>query len=511
MAKSPVAGKVKTGAVATVANVEYIRPDIEALFPQYELIKDCIEGQVAVKARGDHYLPRPAPHDKSAANRARYDTFIARAIFYNVTGRTLAGMTGQVFLVDPVIEVPTLLDPVVKDANGSGIDITQLAQQCHEFVLAYGRAGLLADFPTVGGGQVSRKDQLDGKIRPTIAAYAPWNVINWRTTTQGGNTVLSLVVLRETYEDADDGFEIKYKIQYRVLRLVDGLYEQQLWREETGTWGPLDTLYPLDSSGKRLTYIPFTFIGVSDNSPSIDKPPMYDLAALNIGHYVNSASYEETVYMTGQATPVLTGLTQQWVDEVLKGTVELGSHAAIPLPVGGEATLLQMDERSGAFEAMEHKEKQMVSLGAKLVESKQVQRTATESKQDKTVEDSVLTTVTKNVSAAFKFALECAAIFAGAVSVESDASEDTIKFDLNTEFDLSTATPEEIRQALEAWAKGAIAFTEMRATLRSAKFATLDDDAAQKLIKAELMESGNLPGEFNADDPNADPNDDSAE
>ena len=466
--------------------VEFIRPELARRFGQYDQISDCIEGDLAVKDRRTAYLPMPNAHDQSEENKARYLGYITRAVFYNVAQVTLAGLIGQVFLVDPEVKVPTLLDAVLKDANGNGVPMNQLAQQVEEAVLSKGRAGILIDFPKVEGGKVSLADQQAGRVRPLVTNYDPENVINWRTTTRNGKIILSLVVLRERHETNDDGFSAEFEIQYRVLRLVDGLYEQQIWRGKEGHYEIKETVAPVDSRGQRLTEIPFTFVGAVDNSPSVDMPPLYALCALNIAHYRNSADYEESVFITGQATPVLTGLTQQWVDTVLKGTVQLGSRAAIPLPVGGAASLLQMGERSAGFEAMEHKEKQMVALGAKLVESKAVQRTATEAKQDKSAEDSTLTTVTKNVSAAIRFALEWCSIFAGTTTVATDANNDTaIVYNLNTDFDISAMSPEEVKLYIEAWQKDALTFGEMRTGLRRAGLATEDDKKAEAAIMAK--------------------------
>ena len=47
----------------------------------------------------------------------RYHQYKERAVFYNVVYRTLNGMTGQVFLREPVAELPNDLDAMVEDAD----------------------------------------------------------------------------------------------------------------------------------------------------------------------------------------------------------------------------------------------------------------------------------------------------------------------------------------------------------------------------------------------------------
>lgn len=504
MAKRAKTVKAKGG----ISNVDYVIPALSALLPQYDLIRDALKGSVAVKAAGVKYLPMPAAHDQSAKNIARYNGYKTRAVFYNVTKRTLSGLVGQVTLVDPIIEVPDLLKPVLKDANGSGVSIEQLAEQAERYVLAYGRAGLFTDYPTTDGKATTRADQLSGRIRPTISLYAPWDIINWRTQLVGSETVLTLVVLREEYVENDDGFEEQRKVQYRVLRLVDGVYTVELWREDSQIYGPYQSFKPTNGKGETIDEIPFTFLGANNNDSIPDDPPMFDLADLNIAHYRNSADYEESVFIVGQPTPYVTGLTEHWLTEVLKGELDFGSRGGIALPEGATTGLVQMEANSGAMEAMAHKEKQMVALGAKLVENRSVQRTATEAGLDSASEASMLTTATNNVSAGFKWSLEWCAIFAGIMTIREDAETDKIKFELNTEFDIDTLGADELRVVVESWQKDALTFTEMRSFQRKAGYATLDDAAAKAEIKKD-RDDAMLGGMNDTDDftPNNPPND----
>jgi hypothetical protein len=59
-------------------------------------------------------------------------------------------------------------------------------------------------------------------------------------------------------------------------------------------------------------------------------------------------------------------------------------------PEGGERRLAPSDENTMPKEAMEAKERQMVALGAKLVEQKQVQRTAMEAGMEEASTSSLL-------------------------------------------------------------------------------------------------------------------------
>lgn len=481
-------------------NVSFVRPELSKLFPLYYLIRDAIAGEPTVKAARTTYLPMPNAEDQSKENKARYEAYLKRAVFYNVARRTLFGLVGQVFMRDPVIKVPALLNPLVANATGSGINLTQLAKKAVSVNLAYSRGGILVDYPTTEGqGGASIADLESGNIRPTLYVYNPTEIINWRTTDRGAEEILSLVVLFETWCVQDDGFEMKMSGQFRVLRLDEnGEYIHEVWREPNptkadgakipkGNYTIHETFKPTDAQGKRLREIPFMFFGSENNDANPDNPNFYDLASLNMAHYRNSADYEESCYVVGQPTPVLIGLTEEWVTNVLKGVVAFGSRGGIPLPSGADAKLLQAEPNTMLKEAMDTKERQMVALGARLVEQKEVQRTATEAELEAASEGSTLSTATKNVSAAFEWALKWAARWVG-------QPDSWVKFELNTDFDIARMTPDERRILIEEWQKGAITFEEMRTGLRKAGVATEEDAKAKAKIAQDTADAMALAG-----------------
>lgn len=494
----------------TSPNIGYVRPEVTAMIPRWNLIRDCLSGAPAVKAAGETYLPKPNKSDTSEANEERYEQYVERAVFYGVTQRTHAGLVGQVFQQEPTLEVPTLLEALRADVDGAGVGLVQQAKKTLGFVLAYGRAGLLSDYPKTDK-PASREDIATGKLRPTIALYDPWSIINWRTKTVGARQILTLVVISEYYQAEDDGFEVKAGQQYRVLSLepdivnelgevlaAGGTYRVGIWRQPEGqtVWEEVEYSNPTDAAGKPLREIPFCFVGAVNNDPLVDLPPMYDLSSLNIAHYRNSADYEEMVYICGQATPWAAGLTQTWVDKNFGVGVQLGSRAFVPLPVGGSIGLIQASPNSMPKEAMDAKERQMVALGAKLIEQRQVQRTLGEARLEYATEISVLGTCAKNVASAYGQALKACGAFVG----ESQEA----RFEVIPEFELGRLTAQERAQLVAEWQAKAISFTELRDGLRNAGIATQEDEDAKAEIDSEPPSFGpgvlgaSMPGTSNA-------------
>jgi len=478
----------------SVQNVQFMKPELSRKLDIYNLIKNCIGGQGDIKEQREKYLPAPNAYDKSIENKARYNAYLERALFYNATSGTLNGLVSQIFMRDPEIILPTLLEPLREDANGAGVSLVQLAKRAAGNTIAYGRNGIFVDFPIVETSSTVNQVKL-GFVRPTISIYEPWQIINWRTRTVGAKQMLSVVVIKEFVDSESDDFETEKVTQYRVLRLGaskdnpipkikkdESTYTIEIWsnkgQKDPSEFGVLESYQPKDADGNFMSEIPFMFIGSTNNDNFIDNPPLGDLAVLNIAHYRNSADYEESCFITGQPTPWFSGLTETWVKDVLKGKVELGCRAAVPLPEKGLAGLLQAEPNTMPREAMLDKQKMMVAIGAKLIEQSNIEKTATEVSFDKSSEMSILESTTKNVNEGFSKALKWCASF---ISI----GEEGLSFKMNDDFKISSLSPEDRRMQLEEWQGGLLSWTEARENLRRSNISSLSNEDAKSEIDKE--------------------------
>lgn len=82
---------------------------------------------------------------------------------------------------------------------------------------------------------------------------------------------------------------------------------------------------------------------MENNNPYPDNAIMYDLATLNISHYRNSADYEETMFVVGQATLFVSGLQDQ--NNGKSPTIKLGVDGGINLKNGGTCGLYLFSDR----------------------------------------------------------------------------------------------------------------------------------------------------------------------
>lgn len=475
-------------------NVSFMRPELANRVEEYALIRDALAGEVAVKKQTTKYLPPPNGCDISNPDdKKRYTAYGKRAVFYGVTKRTVAGLIGQVFKKPVEIKTPDAMKVIIDNASGAGVSIEHLAKKAESYALAYGRCGVFVDYPETGG-ELTLAELESGNIRPTITVYSPMEIYNWRVVDRGAEEILSLIVIAESYVYEDDGFEMKNGGRFRVLMLdEEGKFVMQVWEQNNpSAWDGVKSLKgnfklskevrPTGPDGERINKIPFWFIGSENNDSSPDNPPMYDLASLNIAHYRNSADFEESVTINGQPTVFLQNFSKDYIANEMNGEVRLGSSGGIAGPLNSDVKILQVAPNLLVKEAMEQKERQMVALGAKLVEQASVQRTAFEAGLEASSENSTLGNITNNVSNIFTKALEFCSFY-------MSLGEPEIIFKLNTDFDLATMSSEDRAEAIAEWQKGALTWREMRAVLKRAGVATEDDDTAKITIDKEQSDA----------------------
>jgi hypothetical protein len=473
-------------------DVTFQREEVDHWTPRWKKIDDVVAGEYAVKKAGDAYLPRPNPTDESDQNLARYDQYVQRAVFFNATGRTLEGLVGIAYRRQPEIEIPSSMEFVRTDIDGAGGGLVNQSHRVLEDTFRHGRAALLVDFP-IANETISLAQLQAGRIHATITAYKANQIINWRINQ---NQDLSLVVLYEQLED-EDGYATKIIEQWRELALgtlstedddAPVRYVVRIWRrggaEGSGRPEIVEEYEPKDARGKPWEFIPFTFVGAMDNNAEVDKPPLEDLANLNLAHYRNSAEFEESTFFVGQPTIVFTGLDDQWVKDMQDMGVYVGSREAIPLPEGANAMMLQAKENTAAERGMEMKERQMVATGARLLTHGEAIKTAEQSRSETAAAHSVLSLVCDNVSSAYVLALSWALLF-------TQAGDGDVNFTIPTDFTGLSADPTLLSALVAGWQGGALPRSDLFAALR--QLGVIDPEKTDQEILDELeLEGGGL-------------------
>lgn len=465
-----------------MANYKHVRKEYSDAENSWQLVKDCVAGSKAVKARGSDYLSMPDPTNKSEENLERFQALLRRAMFLNVTGRTRQGLIGAVFRKTAEVDLPESVSYLIENASGDGTSLEQLSKEAVGEDLDTGRGGFFVDYPTkeMPEGLRPTRAQTSGD-RAHIHIYEALSIINWREDVIDGVRKLTMVVLAECYNtENEDEFVFEVKNQYRALTLEDGKYRHRVWREGENAELPIIDLWPTDYTGKPFDHIPFHFFGAESNDSRVDKSPLEDLAEVNILHYGNSATVEESAFISSQPTLFFTTMIEQ--EEFQKWNpngIQIGSPCGYSLgKPGGDAKMLQASESQLARTVMLDKEAQMLMIGARIVQQSSGQETAEAARIRYSSDNSVLGTIAGNISEALKLAILDAQLY---MEGRSDAEKTT--FWLNQEFFDETMDAQMILAQVQLWQQGFIAKKDLRVNLRQAGI--IEADRTDKAIDTD--------------------------
>lgn len=280
---------------------------------EWQKLRDCISGEREIKRKGERYL-KPM----KGSDAEDYKEYLDRSTYYNMTAQTLNGMLGQVFRRDPQIRnLPTKFKNAVRKFGKDGSSHVAFTKGTVGEQLGVGRIGILVDAPATT------------TVDPTsfAVAYTAENILDWDMTTDDwGMYVPSRVLLREFERQsaaqlmatvaapAKRGARTQrvkpqspalatspayqYQTVYRELTLephpdypdYDVVYVQRVYLDDP-TSQPKQVIVP-NVRGTPLTFIPFQFKGSNSITADIEKPPLLDIADLNLSHFRTYAELE---------------------------------------------------------------------------------------------------------------------------------------------------------------------------------------------------------------------------
>jgi len=430
-------------------SIDAQRKDYIDALPGWKKIDDVRKARDLAKYLRKLHSPGIATSEL-AGDTVRQRQYEDAAVFYNILGFTVRGLIGTMFRRQPTLALPARLQYIGTNSDGRGNGIAQHSRRTAINVLTKGRAGLWVNYPKTNG-EVSIAER--EKAFATIHFIRPEQIINWSVKSDGANAKLSLVVIKYQHEKIEQ-YEVKCVDRIKELALDGaGRYFVREWEREENArgikkrdeWKPVDEpSYPTDASGTEFTEIPFTFVGSENNDHEVDEAPMIDMARVNIGHYRNSADYEDSVFYAGQSQPWMSGMNESYYDLIKREGIRVGSRVMMPVPPGEQFGFATPDPNPLVFAAMKHKVEMMIGLGARFIAPGGQAKTAYEAESERESSHSLLQAIAENVSDAYTRALAWCSRFMG--------SDQPAEYIIDSDFSDIGATP----QLLAAWVKSYI-------------------------------------------------------
>jgi hypothetical protein len=455
-------------------SVKTLHPLYSAYAPIWKLTRDAVAGDVAIKNGGVTYLNVDFYQENDTITE-RYKIYKARAYFMGVTGQTRKSTLGMIFRKPAVQEMPPQLEELLDNIDGSGQTLEQVSKYAAGEIENTGRFGFLADYSTSEGGMTKASERAAG-LRPYMLTYTAESIINWKTSIIGGRTVLSLVVLREEKDISQNEFTHDYEYKYRALRLIDGVFSQQIYDNGGNPSG--EPVEP-KMAGKTLSHIPFYFSGSENNLSSPDMPLLYNIAVVNIAHYANSADLEESSHMLSQPHVHLNiGEKADPADfhTLNPGGLKYGSRSGT-ITCGGSMDVVQAEANNLALVLKKDKEDQMGALGASKLQKTGVPETLGAAKLNASAQTSELDTLVDNLSSAIT---KCLVDMAGFMGLS-----DNVSYELNRDFFEGSLTPELITAVTGLQLNGTLAKSDVLNAIRTGSL-VLSEDRTNEMIAEDV-------------------------
>jgi len=371
----------------------------EAMLAAVELMRDVAEGTDAIRAAKGKYLPQ-----HPAEETIDYNIRLNRTPFFGATDRTTEGLTGFVYRRDIEPDVAPKIEPLLLNIDNADTHIDVFAKTVLRDSLEAGHAGILVDAPLVEGGQVTRSDDELSGVRPYWVHVLKEDIISWRFVQEKGRRVLQQIVLRQPAIEPSGRFGEEKFDRFRVFARTgegaEAVVSWELWekREDQG-----EPVKKTTGTVANVTEIPFAVSYGKRTGELESRPPLLDLAHLNIAHYQTLSDHLHALHKVSFPHLVIEGIR---IDEELI----TGPNSAISLPRGDmEAYFIEPHGAGLQATAAQLKdfEKQMAVLGLGMLQHESRAAETAEAKRiDKSEQDSALAVAARSHQDALATALK---------------------------------------------------------------------------------------------------------
>ena len=388
--------------------------------PHWMLIEDLLGGTYQMRKRHRRYLPQePREIDES------YDNRLARSVcppFYLRLERMLAGM-----LTRKPVRLNETADSIREhlfDVDLQGNDLNVWTYETTRKMVRYGHVGVLVDAPksTQGG-------------RPYWVTYTPRDILGFRTEMIDGEVKFTQLRLREKVSVPDGLYGEKIIDQIRFL--TRGGYEIH-------QKGKNNKFVKIDEGTTSLSEIPFSVAYANRLNLLESRPPMADIAELNLKAYQIQSDLDNQLHISAVPMLAFYGFPQNSEE------VSAGPGEAIAFPADGRAEYIEPAGRSydAQFKRLDVLNTQINELGLAAVLGQKLSAETAEAKRiDRSQGDSTMMVVAQQMQDMID---NCLAFHGQYLNAEAGSCF------VNRDFLSQRLEPQEIQALLQLYTSGSI-------------------------------------------------------
>lgn len=359
----------------------------------WPMIDALLGGTRTMRAAGKAFLPQfPAEGDENYKYRLSVSTL------FNGFGHTVSTLGGKPF-GEPVKlgeDVPPLLAKYAEDIDLEGRSLHAFAQAVFQATLSHGMSHIFIDYPTTPEYPTLEDRRIDGP-RPYFVHVRASQLLGWRSERINGVETLTQLRFMETIEEPAGQWGIKEVKQVRVLtKNGKSVYWETYRLNDRHQW----TLF--DTKKMAISAIPFVTVYGKRMEFMVSKPPLLDLAYLNVEHWQSSSDQQNILRVA--RVPILYGAGFSDQNPITIG-------AGLAVTNEDPQAKLTYTEHTGAAigagrDSLKDLEERMRVLGAQLMLRRQGATTATGERVDSEETNSSLSAMVENLEDALDQALQ---------------------------------------------------------------------------------------------------------
>ena len=333
----------------------------------WEIMKAVTSGTEYLRDNSEAFLPLEPREDYEA-----YLSRVNRAVFSPYTQRLIRAATGLI-MRKPITLIGDSYwtDVFAKDVDGCGSDLDEYARRVLICSLTYGQSHILVDYPAPTGALTLAEERAQNR-RPYWIEIDPTNIYGWRLDREVnyGSLIQVRIAEKAVVPSGDFGEQVFDQVRviepgkYHVYRKVSP--KKDLINLEDNSYsgnfdGPENEKdYELVDSGMfSLGEVPLVSVYSSKTDTLASKPPLLDIAYLNLAHFQRQADLIHSLHVASQPMLVLEGWDDQTKD------MAISVNYAMATQPGNK--VYYVEPASSAFEAQTNEiqelQLQMATLG----------------------------------------------------------------------------------------------------------------------------------------------------
>lgn len=394
--------------------------DYNDMLDAWDLNDALMGGTFYIRQLGEIYMPRWINEEKED-----YQRRLAISTLLPAYEETIKQNCGRVFadVVQLSENTPERIVEYSKNIDLVGNRLDVWAQEFFSLGLQYGLVHALVDHPRIDKTVVrTRADEIASGARPYVTMLNPKQVIGWKSKPLNGRVVLTELRIREVVVIDGENFGQKKIEQIRYI--LPGKVE--IWRKSVGVEDKNVWLLHEAWETSRQD-IPLVTFYTKSTGFMRGKPPLLELAHLNIKHWQSQSEQDNILHIARVPLLVTFGLAEG-------ETLKIGASSATNFTDRDQQGVEYVEHTGSAIGAgqtsLDTLEDQMRMAGAKLLRAENTSTKSVDQTEQETMqENSPLFTMANSLEDALDNILQIMAEYIG----ERDGGN----VDVRTELDVA--------------------------------------------------------------------------